>query len=79
MTASHILVCLTQDGKSIDEIAKQDFDDNIELVSVWADYLLALNWMRNAHVNSKNKWMASYYGKEWVEKVKNPNLSHDEM
>jgi hypothetical protein len=35
--------------------------------------------MRNAHVNSKNKWMASYYGKEWVEKVMNPYLSHDEM
>jgi len=77
MTAAHILVRLTQDGKSIEEIAKQDFDDNIELVSVWADYLLAINWIRNAHVNSNNKWMASYYGKEWVEKVMNPYLYHE--
>jgi|SRR5690242_14422012 hypothetical protein len=79
MTAAHILVCLTQDGKTIEEIAKQDFDDNIELVSVWADYLLVVGWMRNTHVNSKNKWMASNYGKEWVEKVMNPYLYHEEL
>jgi hypothetical protein len=32
--AAHILVCLTQESKSIEKIAKEDFDNNLELVSV---------------------------------------------
>ena len=31
MTAAHILICLTQERKSIKDIAK-DFDNNLELV-----------------------------------------------
>ena len=29
MTAIHILICLTQDDKSIEQIVKEDFDDNM--------------------------------------------------
>ena len=32
MVAAHILICLTKDGKTHEEIAK-DFDNNLELVS----------------------------------------------
>jgi hypothetical protein len=32
MAAAHILICLTKDGKTHEEIAK-DFDNNLELVS----------------------------------------------
>ena len=35
MTAAHILISLTQEAKSINEIASEDFDNNLELVSVW--------------------------------------------
>jgi hypothetical protein len=31
MTAAHILVCLIKDGKSCEEIAREDFDNNLEL------------------------------------------------
>jgi hypothetical protein len=34
ISAAHILVCLTQEGKRIEEIAREDFDNNLELVSV---------------------------------------------
>ena len=44
IAAAHILVCLTKDGKSIKDIAK-DFDNNLELVSVWIDYMTAINWI----------------------------------
>jgi hypothetical protein len=30
MIAAHILVCLTQEGKSHEEIAREDFDNNLE-------------------------------------------------
>jgi hypothetical protein len=33
MSAAHILICLTKEGKSIKDIAK-DFDNNLELVTV---------------------------------------------
>lgn len=71
MTAAHILICLTQDGKSINEIAREDFGDNLELVSVWADYMVGVNWMGNNHVNGKNNWVATDSGKIWVEKLMN--------
>ena len=70
MTAAHILVCLTQEGKSHKEIAREDFDNNLELVSVWIDYMTAVNWMyKDTSDGSKNKWIATDYGKKWVEKI----------
>jgi hypothetical protein len=60
MAAAHILVCLTKEGKSIKEIAK-DFDNNFELVTVWIDYMAA--------INCSNKWTATDNGEEWVEKI----------
>jgi hypothetical protein len=54
MTAAHILICLTQEGKSIQEIARQDFDNNLELVSVWIDYMIAINWMYKS-TNDSNR------------------------
>jgi hypothetical protein len=80
MAAAHILVCLTQEGKSIEEIAREDFDNNLELVSVWVDYMVALNWTHNDNsgTNTKNRWIATYNGKKWVEKVTNPYL-YDNM
>jgi hypothetical protein len=73
MAAAHILICLTQEGKSIEQIAREDFDNNLELVSVWADYMAAISWMhKNTSVNSKNKrWIATNNGKKWVEKIFN--------
>ena len=47
MTAVHILNCLTE-GKSLEDIAK-DFDGNIELVCIWIEYMIGINWVfRNA-------------------------------
>ena len=62
---------LTQEGKSIKEIASKDFDNNLELVMVWSDYMVALNWMHynNEDVNNKNKWIATDDGKRRVEKI----------
>ena len=55
MTAAHILTRLTQEGKSIAEIARSDFDNNMELVTVWIDYMIAINWMyKNSNNSSKN-------------------------
>ena len=65
MTAAHILVCLTQEGKSIKEIARDDFDNNFELVSVWADYMVGINWM---YKDGGEKWMATDNGKNWIER-----------
>jgi hypothetical protein len=45
MTAAHILVCLTQEGKSHEEIAREDFDNNLEMVCVWIDYMIGINWI----------------------------------
>ena len=65
MAAAHILVCLTQEGKSIEEVTN-DFDNNLELVSVWIDYMIGINWMYND--GSDNKWIATDEGKNWIEK-----------
>ena len=65
MAAAHILVCLTKEGKSIDDIAK-DFDNNFELVSVWIDYMTGINWIYKD--SSDNKWTATDEGKNWIEK-----------
>jgi hypothetical protein len=66
MAAAHILVCLTQEGKSIEEIAREDFDNNLELVSVWIDYMVGINWMYKD--GSDNKWIATDEGINWIEK-----------
>jgi hypothetical protein len=60
MTAAHILVCLTKEGKSHEEIAREDFDNNLELVTVWIDYMIGINWMYN---DGGEKWIASDDGK----------------
>ena len=65
MAAAHVLACLTKKGKSIDDIAK-DFDNNYELVSVWIDYMIGINWMYKD--GSDNKWIATDEGKKWIEK-----------
>jgi hypothetical protein len=72
MSAAHILVCLTQERKSIEQIASEDFDNNLELVAIWVDYMIGINWIRsNTGVNSKNPWIATYTAKNWVEKIFN--------
>jgi hypothetical protein len=68
MTAVHILVCLTQDDKSIEQIVKEDFDNNMELVTVWTDYMIAVNWMYKNTTNRGKKWIAEENGKKWIEK-----------
>lgn len=73
MTAAHILACLTQDGKSIEQIAREDFDNNLELVSVWVDYMVAVSWIHTNN-NGKIRWAATQYGKKSVEKVMNSYL-----
>ena len=65
MTAAHILMRLTQQGKSIEEIARYDFDDNMELVTVWTDYMIAVNWM---YKDGGKKWIATDNGKKWIDK-----------
>ena len=55
MTAVHILTRLTQEGKSIAEIARSDFDNNMELVTVWINYMIAINWMYKNSNNSSKK------------------------
>lgn len=64
-TEYHILARLTKKGKSIDEIAK-DFDNNFELVSVWIDYMIGINWIYKD--GSDNKWIATGEGKNRIEK-----------
>jgi hypothetical protein len=68
MTAAHILVCLTKEGKSHEEIAREDFDNNLELVIVWIDYMIGINWMYN---DGGEKWVATDEGKKWIEKYYN--------
>ena len=68
MTAAHILTRLTQEGKSIEEIARSDFDNNIELVTVWIDYMVAICWMYKNSNNSSKKWRVTDNGKKWIEK-----------
>jgi hypothetical protein len=61
------LVCLTKEGKSINDIAK-DFDNNLELVTVWTDYMIGINWL---YKNGSEKWIATDEGKKWIEKYYN--------
>jgi hypothetical protein len=65
MTAVHILACLTQEGKSHEHIAREDFDSNLELVTVWIDYMIGINWM---YKDGSEKWIATDEGKKWIEK-----------
>jgi predicted transcriptional regulator len=67
MTAAYILVCLTKEGKSIKDISK-DFDNNLELVTVWKDYMAGINWM---YQDGDEKWIATDEGKKWIEKYYN--------
>jgi hypothetical protein len=67
-TAAHIFVCTTEDGKSYEEIARKDFNNNLELVSVWIDYMAAINRILKNGINN-NKWTATDNGKKWVEKI----------
>jgi len=67
MTAAHILTCLTEECKSIRGIAK-DFDNNLELVTVWIDYMAGINWL---YKDSSEKWVATDNGKKWIEKYYN--------
>jgi predicted transcriptional regulator len=71
MTAAHILVCLTQEGKSHEEIAREDFDNNLEMVCVWIDYMIGINWMYKDTNDGSNKWIATDNGKKWIEKYYN--------
>ena len=68
MTAVHILICLTEQGKTIKEITK-NFDNNLELVNVWIDYMIGINWMYKD--GSDKKWIATHNGKKWIEKYYN--------
>ena len=72
ISAAHILVCLTQ-GKSIEEIAREDFDNNLELVSVQADYMVAINWMYKD--GTDNKWVAMDEGKKGQKNTINTSLN----
>jgi hypothetical protein len=45
--------------------SKGRFDDNMELVTVWTDYMIAVNWMYN---DGGKKWIAKENGKKWTEK-----------
>ena len=67
MAAAHILICLTKDSRTHEDIAK-DFDNNLELVSVWIDYMIGINWM---YKNGSDKWIATDEGKKWIEKYYN--------
>ena len=63
MAAAHILVRLTKEGESYEEIAREDFNNNLELVSVWIDYMTA--------INCDNKWIATDNGIMWIERILN--------
>ena len=65
------MVWLTKEGKSREQIAMEDFDNNLEWVSVWIDYMTAINWMYNDTSdgdNSNKKWIATGNGKKMVRK-----------
>ena len=72
MTAAHILVCLTNEGKSHEEIAREDFNNNNnkELVTVCIDYMAAINWIcKDTNNNGSNdKWLATDSRRKWVKK-----------
>ena len=46
----------------------EDFDNNLELVSVWIDYMIGINWIYK-NIDGGNKWIATDNGKKWVEKI----------
>lgn len=69
MAAIHILVCLTQgDSKSCEEIAA-DFDNNLELIAAWVDYMTRLNWVYKNKTD--DQWVATEEGKRWIQKCCN--------
>ena len=70
MTAIHILICLTKENKSHEEIAAMDFDHNLELVSVWIDYMIGTDWVyKNKDDDVTNgKWVVTEKGKRWIQK-----------
>jgi hypothetical protein len=61
------LIRLTEEYKSIKDIAK-DFDNNLELVTVWIDYMVGINWL---YKDGSEKWVATDNGKKWIEKYHN--------
>jgi hypothetical protein len=61
------LVRLTKEGKSYEEVAREDFNNNLELVSVWIDYMTAINWM----YSDGYKWIATDNGIMWIDKILN--------
>ena len=62
------MVCLTKECKTHKEIAREDFDNNLELVTVWIDYMVGINWM---YKDGSEKWIATDEGKKWIEKYYN--------
>jgi hypothetical protein len=66
LAAAHILVSLTK-GKSNEQIGV-DFDNNLEFVSVWIDYMVGVKWMDK---DTDGKWMTTCNGKRWIEKCYN--------
>jgi hypothetical protein len=64
MAAIHILVSLTVYNKSYGEIAA-DFDNNLELVTVWIDYMIKLNWIYKNKTDGK--WIATGEGKRRIQ------------
>jgi len=69
------LVCLTKEGKNINDIAK-DFDNNLDLVTVWTDYMIGINWLCK---NGSEKWIATDEGKKWIEKYHNIRDEQDNL
>jgi SHS2 domain-containing protein len=77
MAAIHILVCLTQvDNKSYREIAV-DFEDNLELVVVWVNYMTKLNWIYKN--KSDDKWVATQEGKKFIQKLLQHQYDKNDM
>ena len=77
MTAAHIFLCVIKDGKGSEKIAREDFDNNLELVSVWIDYMAAINWIRRNDSNNNKEWTATDNGKRWIEKIVQRKLSEE--
>jgi len=63
MTAVHIMICWLK--VKVVKKSLGDFD-NLELVRVWIDYIIAIYWVyKNA---ADDTWVASDNGKMWIEK-----------
>ncbi len=60
MDAIYILDSCTQ-GKTKEQIDK-DFNNNIEMVSVWIDYLIGINFLKNIN----GEWVATEEGKRQI-------------